>query len=448
MIKKDFPILSRKVHGKPFDKTPSSAKSSAGRQGKPLIYLDNAATTQKPKQIIEAIADYYEKHNANVHRGIHVLSEEATQLYEEARKQVSRFIGSQDPNELVFVRNTTEAVNLVAYSWGREHIGESDEILISELEHHSNIVPWQMLAKEKGATVKYVRVTDDGKLDLRDLKSKISEKTKLVALVHVSNFLGTINPIQEISKIIKRSDLAHTRSDLKIRGSYPLFLVDGAQAVGHMPIDVKKLGCDFYAFSGHKMYGPMGIGCLWARKEILENMPPFLTGGGMISEVQTSGSTFAELPDKFDAGTPNVEGAVGLAAAVTYLQRIGMENVRLHELELTRYALNKLYKGSTFAGQRLNLKIFGPITAEERGGLIAFTVHLGDREIHGHDVAQVLDSEGVAVRSGHHCTMPLHTKLGLSATTRVSFGIYNTKEDVDRLMEALGKISEIFGGTA
>lgn len=445
MIKKDFPILSRKVHGKPFDKTPSSAKSSAGRQGKPLVYLDNAATTQKPKQIIEAIADYYEKHNANVHRGIHALSEEATAMYEEARKQVSRFIGSQDPNELVFVRNTTEAINLVAFAWGREHIGESDEILISELEHHSNIVPWQMLAKEKGATVKYVRVTDDGKLDLRDLKSKISEKTKLVALVHVSNFLGTINPIMEIAKIAKfsenhepklpRSAYGGSRNDGK-----PLFLVDGAQAVGHMPVDVKKLGCDFYAFSGHKMYGPMGIGCLWARREILENMQPFLTGGGMISEVRTSGSTFAELPDKFDAGTPNVEGAVGLAAAVKYLTKIGMEKVRKHEIELTRYALEKL-QGTR---NKLQVKIFGPEHIEDRGGIISFTVYLGGKEIHGHDVAQVLDSEGIAVRSGHHCTMPMHLKLGLAATTRVSFGIYNEKSDVDKLVLALKKVPRIF----
>lgn len=429
-ISRDFLILKRKIHGKP------------------LVYLDNAATTQKPKQVIEAIVDYYEKHNANVHRGIHALSEEATAMYEETRKQVSRFIGSQDPNELVFVRNTTEAINLVAFAWGRKNVGEGDEILISELEHHSNIVPWQMLAKEKGATVKYIRVTEDGKLDIQDFKLKLSEKTKLVALVHVSNFLGTINPIQEISKIIKRSDLAHTRSDLKIRGSYPLFLVDGAQAVPHMPVDVKKLGCDFYAFSGHKMYGPMGIGCLWARKEILENMPPFLTGGGMISEVRTSGSTFAELPDKFDAGTPNVEGAVGLAAAVKYLEKIGMDRVRKHEKELTKYALEKL---SPFVIQRaprndeISVKIFGPENIEDRGGLITFTLYLGDREIHGHDVAQVLDSEGVAVRSGHHCTMPMHAKLGLVATTRISFGIYNTKNDVDRLIKTLGKISQVFG---
>lgn len=432
MIKRDFPILSKKVHGKT------------------LVYLDSAATSQKPRQVIEAIVDFYEKHNANVHRGIHALSEEATQLYEEARRQVGRFIGAQAPKEIVFVRNTTEAINLVAYSWGREHIGEGDEILISELEHHSNIVPWQMLAKEKGATVKYVRVTDDGKFDLRDLKSKISEKTKLVALVHVSNFLGTINPIQEISKIIKRSDLAHTRSDLKIRGSYPLFLVDGAQAVGHMPVDVKELGCDFYAFSGHKMYGPMGIGCLWARKEILENMPPFLTGGGMIEKVTKEETTFADLPDKFDAGTPNVEGVIGLAAAVKYLQKIGMENVRRHELELTKYLIASLDSSTRRRLLARNdgptIKIFGPITAEQRGGLVAFTVKVGGKEIHGHDVAQVLDSEGIAVRSGHHCTMPMHLKLGLAATTRVSFGIYNTKEDVDKLIEALGKIQEIFKG--
>lgn len=467
-IRKDFPILSRTVHGE-----------SSDSEGKPLVYLDNAATTQKPKQVIDAIVDFYEKHNANVHRGIHLLSEEATGMYEEARKQIARFIGCQDEKEIVFVRNTTEAINLVAYSWGRQHIGKGDEILISEMEHHSNIVPWQMLAKEKGAIIKYMRVIDDGKLNLSDLKSKLSEKTKLVALVHMSNFLGTINPIQEVSKIIKKFQIATSPLDrlgTPRNDRAPLFLVDGAQAVAHMPVDVKKLGCDFYTFSGHKMYGPMGIGVLWARREILESMPPFLTGGGMIAEVRITGSTFAGLPDKFDAGTPNVEGAIGLAAAIEYLKKIGMEKVRKHEIELTRYVMKRLSPiviprtrsagpwGSheiatskifdseiaqirgTPRNDKLSIQIYGPKNAEDRGGIISFTFHLGGKEIHGHDIAQILDSEGIAVRSGHHCAMPMHLKLGLAGTTRISFGIYNTKEEIDRFIEAFRKIQDIFAG--
>ena len=429
-IKSDFPVLKRRINGKK------------------LVYLDSAATSQKPQPVIGAVVDYYQNHNANIHRGVHTLGDESTRLYESARKTVANFIGAADPDELIFVRNATEAINLVAYAWGRNNIKAGDEILVSEMEHHSNLVPWQMLAKEKKAAIKFIRVSGMGSLNLNDLKEKLSPRTKIVSIVHVSNFLGTINPIYEIARIIniKRPGLAAARPGLKIPSTHPLLLVDGAQAVPHMPVNVKDLGCDFYAFSGHKMYGPMGIGCLWGRKEILEKMPPFLTGGGMINTVSFKETTFTGLPDKFEAGTPNVAGAVGLAAAVKYLKKIGMENVRKREMELTEYAIDKLCKGLTFAGQRpgLIIQIFGPADVEQRGGLIAFTVKVGGKEIHAHDVAQVLDSEGIAVRSGHHCVMPMHTKLGLSATTRASFGIYNTKEDVDKLISALSKVKEVF----
>lgn len=392
-IRRDFPILQRQINGHP------------------LVYLDNAATSQKPRQVIEAMVDYYQQHNANVHRGIHTLGDESTRLYGEARQAVVKFIGADDPDELVFVRNTTEAINLVAYSWGMANVGRGDVILTTDMEHHSNIVPWQELAKRTGARVEYA--------DMEDLDEKLKLKPKLLALVHVSNFLGTINPIREIVSKCK---------GVKI-------LVDGAQAVPHMPVDVRKLGCDFYAFSGHKMYGPMGIGGLWVKREILEDMQPFMTGGGMISEVHKTGTVFADLPDRFDAGTPNVAGAVGLAAAVEYLEKIGMDQVREYEKQLTNHLINQL-SNLEF------IKIYGPREIERRGGLVAFSVE----GIHSHDVAQVLDSEGIAVRSGHHCTMPMHEKLGISGTTRASFGIYNTKEDIDRLVEGLGKVREIFHG--
>lgn len=392
-IKRDFPILQRQINGQP------------------LVYLDNAATSQKPRQVIEAMVDYYQQHNANVHRGIHTLGDESTRMYQQARKKIAKFIGAGDANELVFVRNTTEGINLVAYSWGTANVSKGDVIVTTEMEHHSNLVPWQELAKRVGARLEYT--------DMEDLDEKLKLKPKLLALVHVSNFLGTINPIREIVSKCK---------SVKV-------LVDGAQAVPHMPVDVRKLGCDFYAFSGHKMYGPMGIGGLWVKREILEDMQPFMTGGGMISEVHKTGTVFADLPDRFDAGTPNVAGAVGLAAAVEYLEKIGMNNVRTHAKELIEYALNKL---KSIKG----IKIYGPREIERRGGLVAFSV----KGIHAHDVAQVLDSEGIAVRSGHHCTMPMHEKLGISGTTRASFGIYNTKEDIDRLIEGLEKVRQVFHG--
>ena len=435
-IKQDFPILKRRGNGKQ------------------LVYLDSAATSQKPQQVIDALVDYYQNHNANIHRGVHTLGDESTKLYEQARKTVADFIGAGDPEELIFVRNTTEAINLVAYSWGRDNIKEGDEILLTEMEHHSNIIPWQLVAARQKAKLKYVNVDREGEIDLQDFLRKLSPRTKIVAVTHVNNFLGTINPIKEIAEIIRnqKTEIRKQKSENNKRlrpssfGLRPLFLVDGAQAVPHMPVNVKDLGCDFYAFSGHKMYGPMGIGCLWARKEILQKMPPFLTGGGMINTVSFKETTFTDLPDKFEAGTPDVAGAVGLAAAVKYLKNIGMENVRKHEMELTEYAIDKLCKGLAFAGQRpgLIIQIFGPADVEQRGGLIAFTVKVNGKEIHAHDVAQILDSQGVAVRSGHHCVMPMHTKLGLAATARVSFGIYNTKEDIDKLVSALKKVPQIF----
>lgn len=392
-IRRDFPILQRQINGRP------------------LVYLDNAATSQKPRQVIEAMVDYYQQHNANVHRGIHTLGDESTRMYQQARKKIAEFIGAGDANELVFVRNTTEGINLVAYSWGTANVSKGDVILTTEMEHHSNLVPWQELAKRVGARVEYT--------DMEDLDEKLKLKPKLLALVHVSNFLGTINPIREIVSKCK---------GVKI-------LVDGAQAVSQMPVDVRKLGCDFYAFSGHKMYGPMGIGGLWVKREILEDMQPFMTGGGMISEVHKTGTVFADLPDRFDAGTPNVAGAVGLAAAVEYLEKIGMDQVRGHSKELTNHLINKLSNLSF-------VKIYGPTDSDKRGGLVAFTVE----GVHAHDVAQVLDSEGIAVRSGHHCTMPMHEKLGIAATVRASFGIYNTKEDIDRLIEGLEKVRQVFHG--
>ncbi len=402
-IKKDFPILSRKVGDKP------------------LVYLDSGATSQKPREVIKSLEDYYENHNANIHRGIHTLGDESTRLYQQSRKVVADFIGADDANELIFVRNTTEAINLVAYAWGRKNISKGDTILLTEMEHHSNVVPWQVLAKEVGAEVEYVSVDSDGVLDMNDLDEKISKKPKLLAMVHVSNFLGTINPVREIARKAKK---------FRVR-----VLIDGAQAVPHMSVNVVDLGVDFYAFSGHKMLAPMGIGGLYIKKEVLNEMGPFLSGGGMISEVHKSGPIFARVPDKYDGGTPNVAGAVGIAMAVKYLSKLGMKNVRDHEKEVLEYAKEELSKVG-------GLKIYGPKDVSNRGGVIAFTLD----KIHAHDVAQILDREmGVAVRSGHHCTMIMHEKLGVPATTRASFYIYNGKKDVDVLIEGIEKVKKVFG---
>lgn len=401
-IRRDFPILQQSVNGKP------------------LVYLDSTASSQKPISVIEAMNTYYREYNANVHRGIYSISERASAAYENARKKVGRFINARSWREVVFTRNATESINLVAYAWGRANIKAGDVILTSEMEHHANMIPWQQLAAQTGAAVKYVPVDQRGYLDMAAFDALLTPTVKLVAITQMSNVLGTITPIGEIVQ------KAHTAG--------ALVLLDGAQAVPHMPTDVQAFDCDFLAFSGHKMLGPTGIGVLWARKEILADMPPFLTGGDMIKKVTLQGADWNELPWKFEAGTPAIAEAIGLGCAVDYLKQLGMKNVRQHEIALTSYALQRL-------SQVEGIRIYGPREPTARGGAIAFT--LGD--IHPHDVAAVLDSEGIAVRAGHHCAMPLHDKLGLQATTRASFYIYNTPEDADRLAEGLDKTRELLG---
>lgn len=402
-IRKDFPILDRRVNGKA------------------LAYLDNAATSQKPRQVIEAIADYYRKHNANVHRGIHTLSVEATEMMENARRKVADFVGVKDSAEIVFVRNATEAINLVAYSWGRLNIGRGDEIVLTVAEHHSNFVVWQQLAIENGTVLKIVPIDEEGQIDEIAFGKALTKRTKLVTFFHVSNVLGTINDVYSLRSTVHR--LAP-----KAR-----VLIDGAQAVPHMPVDIGKIGCDFYVFTGHKMLGPTGIGVLWAKRELLEQMPPFLFGGEMISKVSLEKSSWNELPWKFEAGTPNIAGAIGLGAAVDYLWRIGMEDVRKHEMELTEYAIKQL-SGIP------EVTILGSLDPKKRGGVISFNVG----NIHAHDVASILDSEGVAIRSGHHCAQPLMEFLGIESAARASFYIYNTKDDVDLLVEGIKKVKKVF----
>ena len=402
-IREDFPILSRKINGKP------------------LIYFDNAATTQKPKQVLNALNNYYENHNANIHRGVHTLSEEASDMYDEAHKKVGKFINAKHPmQEIIFVRNATEGVNLVMYGWAMHNLQKGDEILSTVMEHHANIVTWQLL-KEKGVVLKFADINENGTLNMDDLKEKITNKTKLVTIVHSSNVVGTINDVKQIGKI------AHKHG--------ALFLVDAAQSVPHMPVDVRKIDADFLVFSGHKMLAPMGTGALYGKKAILEKMHPFLAGGDMIREVKLEGSKWNDLPWKFEAGTPNVGGAVGLAAAINYLNKLGMKNIRKHEMELTKYAIDKI---SEIEG----IKIYGPTDPEIRGGLITFNLE----GIHPHDVASLLDSEyGVAIRSGHHCAQPLTERLGTYATCRASFYIYNTKAEIDVLVKGLKKVKQIFG---
>lgn len=400
-IKLYFPILKREI------------------DGHPLVYLDSGATSQKPKQVIDAEREYYEKHNANVHRGAHTLGDEATQLYQESRERVAKFIGAKS-EEVVFVRNTTEAINLVAYAWGLDNLVKGDVVVSTIMEHHANLVPWQEVSRRTGARVEVVGLTEDGTIDLTDFKNKLKLKPKMVVFTHVSNALGTINPVREMTK------LAHKAG--------ALVLVDGAQAVPHMKVDVTDIGCDFYAFSGHKMLAPMGIGVLWGRGEILNKMSPFLTGGGMIDEVYVDHATYAPLPDKFEAGTPNVAGAVGLMSAIDYLEKLGMENVREHDAEIVDYSLKLL-------GKLPNIKLLGTKDKKIRSGSVSFE-YIG---VHAHDVATILDSEGVAIRSGHHCTMPLHNHLGVTASIRASFNVYTTKEDIDKLVLALGKVKQIFG---
>ena len=401
-IRRDFPILQQTVNGKP------------------LTFLDSAASSQKPVQVIEALDRYYREYNANVHRGIYQISERASEAYETARKKIGRFINARSWREIIYTRNATESINLVTYSWGQANVKAGDVIITSEMEHHANMVPWQQLAARTGATVQYIPVNQHGYLDMAAFDRLLTPAVKLVAITQMSNVMGTITPIGDIVE--------------KAHAVGALVLVDGAQAVPHMSTDVQALGCDFLAFSGHKMLGPTGIGILWARKEILAQMPPFMTGGDMISRVTFEGADWNQLPWKFEAGTPAIAQAIGLGYAVDYLNQLGMHHVRRHEIELTTYAFDRL-------SQVEGVRIYGPPDPTARGGAVAFT--LGD--IHPHDVAAVLDGEGIAVRAGHHCAMPLHDKLGLTATTRASFYVYNLPEEVDRLAAGLDKVRELLG---
>lgn len=400
-IRADFPILQREV-----------------RPGVPLVYLDSTATAQKPQAVVAAMDDYYHRSNANVHRGIHTLAEEATAQYESARERIARFIGARTPKEVVFTRNATEAINLVAYSWGRANIKAGDIIVYSEMEHHSNLVPWQMLAAETGAVIEVIPVTEGGELDLVAWERLLLKSPKLVCLTHMSNVLGTINPVTELAA------QAHAVG--------ALILVDAAQSVPHLGVNVQGLGADFLAFSGHKMCGPTGIGVLWGRQALLEAMPPFMGGGDMIKRVYLHEFKVNDLPYKFEAGTPAIAEAIGLGAAVDYLTAIGMDVIHAHERDIITYALERL-------DEVPGVKVYGP-SAEKKGGVAAFTF----ADVHPHDVAQILDRDGIAVRAGHHCAMPLHDRFDLPATTRASFYLYNTKAEVDKLVEGLYKVKKMF----
>ncbi|MCS6826271.1 MAG: cysteine desulfurase [Caldilinea sp.] len=402
-LRNDFPILQRMLPN-----------------GRPLVYLDNAASSQKPECVIRAMDDYYRRYNANVHRGVHTLSEEATAAFEEAREKVAKFINAPGARQVVFTRGATEGINLVAYSWGRANLGPGDEVLITEMEHHANIVPWQIVQELLGFTLRYVPITAQGLLDLDSLPDLLTERTKLFCFVHASNVVGTINPVREL--------VAAARAvGAKV-------LIDGAQSVPHMPVDVQALDADFYVFSSHKMCGPTGVGVLYAKRELLEAMPPFMGGGDMIREVKMTGSKWNAVPYKFEAGTPAIAEVIGLGAAVDYLQQVGMQWVHAHEREITQYAYARL---SEVEG----LRILGP-GPEQRGGLIAFTLD----GIHPHDIAAILDRAGVAVRAGHHCAQPLHARLGVPASARASFYLYNTLEEVDVLVEALHRAQAVFMG--
>jgi cysteine desulfurase/selenocysteine lyase len=400
-VKDDFPILRQKMHGKP------------------LIYLDSAATSQKPQRVIDAIVRYYQEYNANVHRGIYHIAEEATRRYEASRGKVAGLINARRPEEIIFTRSTTEAINLVAYAWGRANINEGDEILATEMEHHSNLVPWQMLAAERGATLKFIPFDGQGILDLDVYARLLNERTKLVALTHQSNVLGTINPVKDMTR--------------KAHAVGAKVLVDGAQSAPHMPVNVQDLDVDFFALSAHKMCGPTGAGAIWARYEILDAMPPFHGGGEMIMLVQLDKSTYKEPPHKFEAGTPNIADCIVWSDAIDYLQDIGLDAIRTHEKQLTAYAISQL---SEIPG----IKILGPRDLERRGGVVSFHLDVA----HPHDVAQVLDQEGIAVRAGHHCAQPLHRRLGISASTRASFYLYNNEDDMDALVRGLHVVHRMF----
>jgi cysteine desulfurase/selenocysteine lyase len=402
-IRKDFPILKRTV-----------------RDNKPLVYLDNASTTQKPNQVIDAITDYYQNHNANIHRAVYALAEESTEAYETARDKIANFVNVKNRQEIIFVRGTTEAINLVAYAWGRSHVNEGDIIVTTEYEHHSNIVPWQLLTQEKRAKLEYIGMDDNGELNLDDLDKYLATgKVKLVTFSLMSNVLGTIT---DAKKIIE-----------KCKAAGVLTLIDGAQAVPHMKVDLDTLGCDFFAFSGHKMLAPTGVGILWVRKSVLQTMNPFHGGGDMIREVHKYETTWNELPYKFEAGTPNIADVIGFGAAIDYLTKIGMDNVRQHEIELTTYALEKFAKIP-------GLQIYGTKDIAKRGGVISFNF----ADVHPHDVADIIDKEGISLRSGHHCAQVLMERLNVAATSRASFYIYNTKEDVDALIDSLNIVAKVF----
>lgn len=400
-IRKHFPILEQEINGHP------------------LVYLDSAATSQKPQQVIDAISNYYEKDNSNVHRGVHTLGNQATEAYEGARDKVRDFINAKSREEIIFTRGTTTSINIVAQSYGRANVGEGDEIVITHMEHHSNIIPWQQLAREKGAVLKFIDLEEDGTITLDKVREAVTERTKIVSIMHVSNVLGTVNPIKEITEI------AHANGAVMV--------VDGAQAAPHMKVDVGQLDCDFYAFSGHKMVGPTGIGVLYGKKELLNKMEPVEFGGEMIDFVGLYESTWKELPWKFEGGTPIIAGAVGLGAAIDYLEKIGLDNIEKHEQHLAEYAMKKM---SEVEG----ITIYGPLDPEKRASLITFNLN----DVHPHDLATVLDMHGIAVRAGHHCCQPLMKWLDVSATARASFYIYNTEEDVDRLVDGLRIAKEYF----
>lgn len=399
-IRTDFPVLDQEV-----------------REGVPLIYLDNAATSQKPEAVIEAMNDYYLRYNANVHRGIHKLSELATDAYEGARKRIAKYINAASWREVIYTRNTTESINVVMWSWGLENLGAGDVILSTEMEHHSNIVPWQLLAERTGAEVRYVPVTAGGELDMEAFHKMLNERVKLVTIMHKSNVLGTVQPVREIA------DTAHAVG--------ALLLVDGAQSVPHMPVDVQELDCDFFVFSSHKMLGPTGIGILYGKRAILEEMPPFMGGGDMIKKVTLEGTRYNDLPYRFEAGTPAIAEAIGFGAAVDYLLNIGLEKIYAHEVAVTGYALERL-------AEVPGVRVLGPADAAQRAGVASMIID----GLHPHDVAEVMNYHGLAVRAGHHCAQPLHICYNVVASTRASFYLYNTFEEVDRLIEGLYKVKE------
>src|SRR3989344_5366250 len=399
-VRNDFPILKQKINSKP------------------LIYLDSAATSQKPIQVIEAELNFYKTSNANIHRGLNTLSRMATEQYENAHENVSKFIGAKSAREIIFTKNATESLNLLAYTM-EKNLSKGDEVLLTKMEHHANIVPWQQLSKRKGVVLKYAEITPDGKLDIEDLENKISPKTKIISITAASNILGTINPVEKVGKMA--------------RSAGAKFIVDAAQAAAHMKIEVKKINADFLVFSAHKMLGPTGIGVLYGKEELLEELEPFLTGGDMISEVNLQSSSWNILPWKFEAGTPNIAGAIGFGAAIDYLQKIGMENIALHEQELLKYSLKRI-------GEIKSVQIYGP-RAQERTGILPFNIGT----VHPHDVSEILDRNAVIIRAGNHCAQPLMQQMGMEGVCRASFYLYNTKEEIDALAKGIEQTKKIFG---